>query len=76
MSQEKGVVSKDFSEEKELEQMLQGRVKVRQGEKRGRQQKCDSCKSLGSGARTQPAWGAPKSAAKMNPQRQDMPHIQ
>lgn len=34
MSQEKGTVSKDFSEEKELEQMLQGRVKVRQGEKR------------------------------------------
>ena len=27
MSQEKRVVSKDFSEEKELEQMLQGRVK-------------------------------------------------
>lgn len=76
MSQEKGVVSKDFSEEKELEQMLQGRVKVRQGEKRGRQQKCDSCKSLGSGARTQPAWVAPKRVVKMNPQRQDMPHIQ
>lgn len=34
VSQEKGMVSKDFSEEKELEQMLQGRVKVRQGEKR------------------------------------------
>ena len=34
MSQEKGMVSKDFFEEKELEQMLQGGMKVRQGEKR------------------------------------------
>ena len=44
--------------------------------KRGRQQKCDGCKSLGSGARTQPAWVAPKRVAKMNPQRRDTPHIQ
>ena len=34
MSQEKGMVSKDFFEERELEQMLQGGMKVRQGEKR------------------------------------------